>query len=64
MEASQTGFQGVPSEDYNYVKVHRLNKSLPNDKSHYLGRLSMRFTLVPIPTHYPGPAVVYVIEGR
>ena len=65
VELSQTGFQGVPHDDHEHLSVHRLNESLPSDKSHYLMAAIAELTAgVPVPAHYPGPAVAYVIEGE
>ena len=54
------------ADDHKHLKVHRLHESLPTDKSHYLaalGHLGEITPGVPVPAHYPGPAVAYVIEG-
>jgi len=65
VEVSQTGFQGRPHEDYDHVKIHRLNESLPTDTSHYLmAALGEVHEGEPVPAQYPGPAVAYVIEGE
>ena len=65
VELSQTGFQGVPHDDHEHLSVHRLNESLPTDKSHYLMAAIAELTAgVPVPAHYPGPAVAYIIEGE
>ena len=64
VEVSQTGFQGRPHEDYDHLKIHRLNESLPTDTSHYLMAVFGEFREgEPIPAKYPGPAVAYIIEG-
>jgi len=65
VELSQTGFQGRPHDDYEHVKFHRLNENVPTDESHHLmaaiGEVSAG---EPIPAHYHGPTVGYVIEGE
>jgi len=65
VEVSQTGFQGRPHEDHEHVKVHRLYEELPTDKSHYLAAAIAEITVgEPVPAHYGGPAVLYMIEGE
>ena len=65
MELSQTGFQGRPHDDHEHVKVHRLNEKLPTDKSHYLlASIAEISAGEPVPAHYHGPAVLYIIEGK
>jgi len=65
VESSQTGFQGVPHEDYNQLKVHRLYEDRPTDKSHYLmtwfGEIHAG---QPVFGHFFGPTVMYIIEGE
>jgi len=65
VESSQTGFQGRTHDDHDHLKIHRLYEDRPTDKSHYL---MTAFGEVhagePIPGYYPGPAVVYIIEGE
>ena len=64
VEVSQTGFQGRPHEDYDHLKVYRLNESLPTDTSHYLMAALAEFHEgEPVPAQYPGSAVAYIIEG-
>jgi len=65
VELSQTGFQGRPIHDHEHFKVHRLNESVPSEKSHYLLAAIGELTVgVPIPAHYHGPGVAYIIEGE
>jgi len=62
---SQTGFQGVQHDDYEHVKIQRLYERLPTEKSHHL--LAAVSTITqgePLPVHYHGPAVMYIIEGE
>ena len=47
------------------MKMHRLNESLPVDKSHYLLAVIIEVDAgKPIPAYYHGPTVGYLIEGR
>jgi len=65
VEVSQTGFQGSPHADHEHLKIHRLNENQPADNSHYLIAGLVELTAgVPIPAHYHGPAVLYIIEGE
>jgi len=65
VEVSQTGFQGHPHDDYEHVKIHRLNEKLPTDKSHYLEAVISEISAgEPVPAYYHGPAVLYLIEGE
>lgn len=56
--------KGSKHQDFNHLKVHRLNETRPVDKSHYLmaGLIEIQAG-APIPGQYPGPCVIYIIEG-
>jgi len=65
VELSQTGFQGRPHDEHEHFKLHRLNEKLPTDKSHYLMAAIADISAgEPVPAHYPGPTVMYVVEGE
>jgi len=65
IDLSETGIQGRPHDDHEHLKIHRLHESLPTDKPHYLLAALGEITAgVPVPAHYPGPALAYIIEGE
>jgi hypothetical protein len=65
IETSTTGFQGVPHDDHNNLKIHRLYDERPVDKSHYMmtwfGEIDAGH---PILGHFFGPTVIYIVEGE